>query len=388
MVLNNYEHRYGIRSSDLLFLYYLVTLLMCSLSLYILASYGHEVQAYIHGFVQAFILAISLAFLIEAFPRNNTSVQIESREKGGLSTFDQANLCSRWLFHYVQPIVSLGATRPLTAEDLDDNKDTKSVATVSESLKTKPNYDAVSASWESDLGNKKNPSFLRSVLRAYRGKTTILMAIRVIGYAFSFLPPILFGYLLQFFTDYHAAMSKKESSGGIGAIKERLQPAPSMQIGLLIAAGMLVCNLISSLLLAHTTKGISELGISARAAVIAMIYRKSLKLSPEARQKSTWGEITNHMSVDADKWITASIFFPMLITIPLELTMGSILLYRVLGWPLVAGIAVFAVITPIQGKMAAFMGGFQDKKLEKMDARIGLMTEIVANIRLIKLSGW
>ncbi|KAG0238830.1 hypothetical protein BGX31_003156 [Mortierella sp. GBA43] len=389
LVLNKFEHRYEVRSSDLLFLFYLVTLLTSSVSLYILASCGTTDQSDAGKFLWAFLVTIGLAMFIEAFPRSNTHVQIKSREQGGLSAFDQANLISRWLFHYIQPIVSLGATRPLTAEDLDDNVDTKGATVVSENMKTKPNYEAVSASWERELREKKNPSLLLSVLRAYRGKIVVLVVIRVIGYVFAFLPPVLFSQLLQFFTEYHSAASKSRGNSSVRASEEEsMELSTSIQFGLLIVAGMLVCNLISSSLLAHTMKDLSDLGVRARAGVIAMVYRKSLKLSPEARQKATWGEITNHMAVDAEKWISASVFLPMLITIPIELIMGTILLYRNLGWSLVAGIAVFAVITPIQGRMAAFMNGFQDKKLGKMDSRLGLMTEIVSNIRVIKLSGW
>jgi len=79
---------------------------------------------------------------------------------------------------------------------------------------------------------------------------------------------------------------------------------------------------------------------------------------------------------------------PFLITTPCELTLGLFLLSRQLGWALVPGIMVFAIIAPLQARMAAFMTGFQETKLEFMDARLRLMSEILSNIKIVKLYGW
>ncbi|KAG0026809.1 hypothetical protein BGZ83_005376, partial [Gryganskiella cystojenkinii] len=133
---------------------------------------------------------------------------------------------------------------------------------------------------------------------------------------------------------------------------------------------MLASNILSTLLIAKTLEGVIDIGVQTRAATVAMIYRKALKLSPAARQKSTLGEITNHMAVDAEKWFLASNYMPFILITPFELTLGIYLLSRQLGWSLLAGMLVVAIIIPIQAKFAAFMTAFQDKKLEYMDARL------------------
>ncbi|KAF9288796.1 hypothetical protein BGZ68_010621 [Mortierella alpina] len=370
--LNYDEHRYEIRSSDFLFAYYSVTLLTSMLSLYILQAVPITPTIFTSfDHMGLFTIFIAMAFVVEAFPRTNTHVQIASREQGLLRAYDQANLFSRWTYHYLRGLVTLGSRRPLTAADIKD--------TEPEKAKTRVNYETVVASWNKEIlrckTSNKTPSFMLSVLRAYQGELTLMLIVLLIGYGFSFIPPVLFSHLLRFFVDYHAAT------------KEGREP-PELQFGFLLAFGMFLSTIMSTLLSAQARQGILLIGVRARAASVAMIYRKTLKLSPQARQKSTLGQITNHMAIDAQKWITASNFMPGLVTIPFQLAMGIFLLYRILGWSLLAGLAVFGTITPIQGKMATFMTKWASAKLKKMDERLRLMTEILTNIKIVKLYGW
>ncbi|KAF9573033.1 hypothetical protein EC968_009083 [Mortierella alpina] len=370
--LNYDEHRYEIRSSNCLFIYYSVTLLTSLLSLFILEAQPISPTIFTSfDHMGLFTTFIAVAFVIEALPRTNTRVQIASREEGHLSAYDQANLFSQWTHHYLHGLVTLGSQRPLTAADIKD--------TEPEGIRTRVNYEAVAASWDKEVlrckTTDKTPSFMFSVLRAYQGEIAGMMLVRLLGHGFSFVPPVLFSHLLRFFVDRHAAA------------KEGREP-PELQYGFLLAFAMFLSTILSTLLNAKALEKIILIGVRARAASVAMIYRKTLKLSPQARQKSTVGQITNHMAIDAQKWITASNFMPYLVTIPFELSIGIYLLYRILGWSLLAGLAVFGITTLIQGKMATFMTDFSNTKLKKMDERLRLMTEILTNIKIVKLYGW
>ncbi|KAF9900251.1 Canalicular multispecific organic anion transporter 2 [Linnemannia zychae] len=371
--LNKREHKYEIRSSDALFLGYILTLLTSSLTIYILyidPSTNNDNETSIRC-LSAFTISIAFAFAVEAAPRSNTQVQISARNQDNCSTYDQANFLSRWTFHFIQDVVSAGARRTLVSEDLKN--------TMAKDLMTHTSYETISVAWEKELARaqkaNKEPSFMLSSLRTYRRKIITFITIRLIAATLAFYPTVLFGELLQFFVDYH------------GAPKEGHE-RPTITYGLLIATGMLLASLISTGLMAQNFQGLYEIGNQLCSGTIAMVYRKSLRLSPQARQKATLGEITNHMAVDAEKWIMSAFFFPFLILIPFELVLGGYLLYKTLGWSLLAGLAVFCIIAPIQGKMATFMSGFEDEKLERMDARLRLMTEILSNIKIVKLYGW
>ncbi|KAG0270789.1 Multidrug resistance-associated protein 1, partial [Linnemannia exigua] len=368
--LNAAAHRFETRSSDYLLSFLTTTVSACLITLYILSESDPWPTLTFHH-ISYFTMAITCALLVESFPRTATTVQRLAREKENLSDYQQANLCSRLTYLYYQRIVSTGAKRPLTASDLANTCPAK--------LLTHVNYQKVAATWERNkekaLAKGKKPSFIWSVLAAYKSEIAVMLTYRVSGFATLYIPPMLFGQLLQFIDDYSAA------------VREGAEP-PTMKIGFMIAGVMFIFNLVSTFLLCIAFQGNTDLGIQARAATIAMVYRKSLRLSPQAKQSCTLGEITNHMAVDAERWIDASIYLPLLVTVPFELSISIYLLYKLLGWSLIAGLAVFAILVPIQAKMAGVMNGFQDEKLKWMDNRLRLMTEILTNIKIVKLYNW
>ncbi|KAF9342521.1 Canalicular multispecific organic anion transporter 2, partial [Mortierella sp. AD094] len=282
-----------------------------------------------------------------------------------------ANLFSRLSFNYFQHIVSIGATRPITGNDIAN--------TTPDWVKTDINYEHVAVYWEQEkarcASKNKQPSFLWTVMRAYRPQIAIIMTIRLLGYTLQYMSPVLFGQLLKFIGDY----SRAAKEGG---------ELPSMRVGLTIAGAMLFFNITCQFALSNGLQRMTELGGQTRTATVALIYRKALKLSPQARQSSTLGEITNHMAVDAEKWVDASTFFPMLITVPFELIISTYLLYRLLGWTFFAGLAVFAVLVPIQAKSATWLNRSKDEQLKWTDSRIRLMSELLSNIKIIKLYHW
>ncbi|KAG0285433.1 Canalicular multispecific organic anion transporter 2, partial [Dissophora globulifera] len=231
-------------------------------------------------------------------------------------------------------------------------------------LLTNSNYERVALYWEKDKARSaakhRQPSFLWTVMRAYRVEIIYMVIVRLVGYGLLYIPPVLFSQLLQFINEYSVA------------VRDGTEP-PALMSGFVISSAMFFFNIASTFTLGFTFQQNTDLGIQARAASIALIYRKSLKLSPQAKQSSTLGEITNHMAVDAERF---------------ELGVATYLLYQLLGWSLVAGLAVFAVLVPIQGVMASFMNGYQDEQLKWMDSRLRLMTEILSNIKIVKLYHW
>ncbi|KAG0327662.1 hypothetical protein BG004_002731, partial [Podila humilis] len=401
LFLNIYEHRYTTRSSDTLFLHYMSTLSVFLVSSYILydkEQQQHEQQQpehfvnqtihdaikIIRGLILSTVFFISLGFIAEAWPRPKTRVQITAREKENLNEYDQANLCSRLTFHFVDRIVHLGAKRALVPEDIDN--------TTPHSLKTRAVYGAVAAEWEKELARcatssssskgrqssktttaTTTPSFFWTVLRAFRGPVLVSLFLRFIAFRLPFLTPVLLRQLLAFITAYHKAvmlMNNNDNSNKGFESDDEFTPRPRFRDGMLISFALFLVNTVGTVIGTMALQYSYDLGMKARGATIAMIYRKSLKLSPQARQKSTLGEITNHMAVDAEKWINGSNFMPAMFFVPMDIAISMYLLYQLFGWSSVAGLVVVAIVVPLNAKMASFLNTFQDEKLKWMDTRI------------------
>ncbi|KAF9355136.1 hypothetical protein BGX26_006959 [Mortierella sp. AD094] len=368
--LNELEHRYNTRSSNYLFAYYFTTLCTALITLYIILVDDYD-QDDTTKYMAGFTAAIAAAFIFEAIPRNSTKVQRLAREKENLNEWQQANLFSRLSLHYFQPIVSLGASRPLIGDDL--------VNITPEKILTIVNYERVATYWDKEktksIANNKQPSFIWTVYRSYTLKSCLILVLRIIGYGMVYIPPQLLGQLLRFIDDYS------------NATREGTEPPP-LRIGFVITTVMLFFSIASTFILTLSLQAMYEVGYQARAATIALIYRKSLRLSPQARQSCTLGEITNHMAVDAERWIEAALYSPFLITVPFQLVVAIYLLYQLLGWSLFAGLAVFCILVPIQARTAKFMNKFQDIQLKWMDSRLRLITELLSNIKIVKLYNW
>ncbi|KAG0197026.1 hypothetical protein BGX28_009470, partial [Mortierella sp. GBA30] len=162
----------------------------------------------------------------------------------------------------------------------------------------------------------------------------------------------------------------------------------NLTYGLVLVGAMFLAGLAQAILVVASRQYCVDVGLETRAALTSMIYRKALRLSPEARQTSTVGSIMNHMSVDAEVWCEGFIFLTMWISIPAEIGTGLWLLYRLLGWSVWVGLLIMVAMTPLQIWRAKIFGGMQNQKWKYMDERIRLTTEVLSAIKIVKLYAW
>ena len=64
---------------------------------------------------------------------------------------------------------------------------------------------------------------------------------------------------------------------------------------------------------------------------MSVIYRKSLKISHESKNKFTIGEISNLMSIDANKFLIASPYINIIWGGPIQIIVSVYLMYNLVG---------------------------------------------------------
>ena len=120
------------------------------------------------------------------------------------------------------------------------------------------------------------------------------------------------------------------------------------------------------------------------------LQRASSPQVPKAGSKRNLktGQIANLISYDVDAIIQARDIVLCCITGPTELTIAMTLLYRMLGWSSMAGLAVMLLCFPIPTFLARRMSSVHTRAMKATDTRISRIIEYLPAIRTIKYFAW
>ena len=125
-----------------------------------------------------------------------------------------------------------------------------------------------------------------------------------------------------------------------------------------------------------------------KSSLTAAIYKKAMRLSNEGRASKSTGDIVNYMAVDAQRLQDLTQFGQQLWSAPFQIALCMISLYQLLGLSMLAGVGVMIAMIPINGVIARISKTLQKKQMKNKDARTRLMTEILNNMKSIKLYAW
>ncbi|KAG0326962.1 hypothetical protein BG004_002850, partial [Podila humilis] len=358
VLLNHYEHKYEIRSSSALFAFYILAIGSTITIANTLIDLD-TVQDTVSQLHISSALVLSAGFVVEAWPRGSTKVQ----QLSGASRYNKANLFSRLVFFFMWPVISIGLKRTITAHDIANQ--------LPEHMHTAYSYKHMSRHWKPPRQTSKryrhDHSLFWSILRSHWQVLAPILLSRVGIVLMSYAQPAILGQLLAYFEDYeHMPRS----------------------YGVTLAIAMFTASLGVSLFNVYNRYQLLTVGVTIRSGLISMIYRKSLRLSPASRQQSTQGEIMSHMSVDADGWWDCLVSLSVWLSIPLEIGIALWMLYRQLGWTMMAGVLVMLLLLPIQAWQGKFYKKVQSEKLSAMDQRILVTAEVLASMKVVKLYGW
>ncbi|KAI0633842.1 multidrug resistance-associated ABC transporter [Trametes polyzona] len=78
----------------------------------------------------------------------------------------------------------------------------------------------------------------------------------------------------------------------------------------------------------------------------------------------------------------------LLIQSPVQIVIAIAFMYSVLGWSALVGLGTLVAMLPLPGYLNSRIQSYQGRMMEKTDARVQLISEVLNVIRMIKLFGW
>ncbi|OAL22550.1 hypothetical protein AYO22_07108 [Fonsecaea multimorphosa] len=275
--------------------------------------------------------------------------------------YEYADIFSVLTFGWMTPLMKFGYKNFLTQDDLWNlrNRDT-----------TRVTGDTLQKAWEIEL-EKKKPNLWIALARAFGGPYLRGAMIKTVSDSLAFVQPQLLRLLITFVDSYRPGRERQPAIRGVA-----------------IALGMFATSICQTAALHQYFQRAFETGMRIKSSLTAMIYSKSLRLSNESRATKSTGDIVTYMSVDQQRLADLAQWGQQLWSAPFQITLCMISLYQLVGVSCLAGVAAMVIMIPVNGFIARFMKKLQLSQMKYKDRRSRLMTEILNNMKSIKLYAW
>ncbi|GJN92324.1 hypothetical protein Rhopal_005354-T1 [Rhodotorula paludigena] len=140
---------------------------------------------------------------------------------------------------------------------------------------------------------------------------------------------------------------------------------------------------------ASTAGGDEEAALPGEGESDAKDNKAELEQIEEDMQKASSGKILNLISVDTYRLSEVCAYLHFVTSeMPLTIIVVCYLLFQLLGWSAVAGVAVLIAIMPVQAYISKLFNRYQDQLLHAADQRLELTTEVIGQVRIVKFFAW
>ncbi|GAA0158217.1 ATP-binding cassette [Lithospermum erythrorhizon] len=277
-----------------------------------------------------------------------------------LTPYANASIGSLITFSWMSPLISLGRKKILGLEDIPQLAHFDSVRG------TYPIFESKLESYS--RGSKKITTLmLVKALIFTTWREIAQSAVYVLLYTFaSYVGPYLIDTLVQFLN----GQEQYENEGYV------------------LVVAFCGAKLVECLSQRYWFFKVQQAGFRARAALVSRIYNKGLTLSSQSRHGHTSGEIINFMSVDAERIGDFSWYMhdPWMVIIQVALALA--ILYKNLGIAAIAAFISTVLVMLANIPLGRWEGKFQDKLMKSKDARMKATSEVLRNMRILKLQAW
>ncbi|MCL7023890.1 hypothetical protein MKW94_028354, partial [Papaver nudicaule] len=276
------------------------------------------------------------------------------------SPYSKATLIQLITFSWLTPVFKVGYQKALEQDDIPDIDIKDSAEFLSHSF-----ADSLRQVKERDGTN--NPSIYMAIFLLIRKKAAINAIFAVVNAGASYVGP----YLIN---DFVAFLSQKKNY--------------SLKTGYIIALAFLSAKMVEVIAQRQWIFGARQLGMRLRAALISHIYRKGLHLSSQSRQNHSSGEIINLMSVDIQRITDFIWYMNTMWMLPIQISLATYVLYINVGLGAYAGLAATLLMMACNIPLTRIQKSYQSKIMEAKDERMKATSEVLRNMKTLKLQAW
>lgn len=284
----------------------------------------------------------------------------ESKGSDTVTPFSSAGIFSILTFAWSGPLIAAGYKKTLDLEDVPQLDSRDSVIGAFPGFKEKV---------ESDFGGINTLTTLKLVklLIISAWKEILLTAfLALLNTLASYVGP----YLIDGFVQYLDGQRLYENQGFV------------------LVSAFFFAKIVECLSQRHWFFRLQQVGLRIRALLVTMIYNKALTLSCQSKQGHSSGEIVNFMTVDAERIGMFSWYMHDLWLVVLQVSLALVILYKNLGVAAIAAFVATIIVMLANVPLGSLQEKFQKKLMESKDKRMKTTSEILRNMRILKLQGW
>ncbi|KAK0395659.1 hypothetical protein QR680_001380 [Steinernema hermaphroditum] len=333
------------------------------------------------------VVLLSLLFCF-ADPRSEDS---EAKKKNAPEL--DSSFISRLTLWWFNAIPLLGARKDLEVEDLFELNDGSTsehltplwdkywIPTMNKYLEQKRRLLAQEASAEmlnqhqnnilKDEHNKKveklqPPSVVFNLFKIFKYEFFTALLIKMVADTLQFANPFLLNELIGFVSDKDA----------------------KLWIGVAYAVLMFASSELRSFMVNYYFYIMFRMGVKIQTVLTAAVYKKTLRLSNNARRTRTVGEIVNLMAIDVERFQLITSQIQQYWSSPFQITLALIYLVYTLGVSALTGVLIMALFVPLNVFSSMIVKNWQMQQMKLKDERAKMCNEILNGIKVIKLYAW
>ncbi|XP_042505581.1 ABC transporter C family member 3-like [Macadamia integrifolia] len=300
--------------------------------------------------------------LLKSSSNRNHDVDIQGSSGGGesITSYANANLLSFLTFSWMSPLVALGYKKTLDLEDVPQLSNCDSANMVFSCFRNKIESDSKNGGQVSSLKLMKALILLTWKEILWTGLLSIVCTLA------SYVGP----YFIEAFFQYLKSSRQLKYEGYV------------------LVFIFFLSKLIRCFSERHLFFQLRKMGNRVRTALFAIIYKKNLSLSSQAKQGHTSGENVNLMTVDVEKTGFFSWYLHDIWRVPVQFILALLNLYKRLGLASLVAFAVTMILMLANAPLVKLQEKIQGKLMDSKDRRMKVTSEALRNMRILKLQGW